>query len=130
MPAQSIPVGSYGLTFSDLYRREGLLVLDRHFLSVLRVDDAQLHDELVRARAEHAALTQQQESGLLLQLVPHLERFIARLFGVEAEVEAIAARHHELTPLYAVKRQFVQRKATHAYSAQQAEALVGRELDC
>jgi NADPH-dependent glutamate synthase beta subunit-like oxidoreductase/NAD(P)H-flavin reductase len=129
LAAQSIPTGSFGLTFHDLYRRDGLIALDRHFLSALNGDDAQLHDELVRARAEYAALTQKQESELLLRLAPHLERFITRLFGIEPEAAQLAARHHELAPLYAVKRQFVQRKALHAYTAQQAQGFDGAALE-
>jgi len=127
--AQSSPLNTYGLTFDDLYRREGLVALDHHFLSSLRSRDALLHEELKRARAGHAALTHQQESELLLKLVPHLESFVARLFGIEAEVERLAARHHELAPLYAVKRQFVQRKALHKYTPQQAQEFDGGALE-
>jgi NADPH-dependent glutamate synthase beta subunit-like oxidoreductase len=129
LDARSIPAGGYGVTFDDLYRREGLVALDRHFLAALRGDDTQLHEELVRARAGHAALTREQESALLLQLAPHLERFIAGLFGIEAEAGELAARHHELAPLYAVKRQFVQRKAMHTYTAEQAKEFDGAALE-
>ncbi|HUK04087.1 MAG TPA: FAD-dependent oxidoreductase, partial [Burkholderiales bacterium] len=34
-------------------------------------------------------------------------------FGIEAEAQALAARHNELAPLYSVKRLFVQRRALH-----------------
>ena len=40
-----------------------------------------------------------------------LEDFIARLFNIENAVQQLAARHHELAPLYFCKRQFVQRRA-------------------
>ena len=129
LDAQSNFALGYGLSFDDLYRREGLLALDRHFLGALRERDAQLEDELVRARAGHAALTRKQESALLLQLAPHLERFVARLFNIEAEADGLAARHHELAPLYAVKRQFVQRKAVHTYTPEQAKTFDGTELE-
>ncbi|MDH5579390.1 MAG: FAD-dependent oxidoreductase, partial [Betaproteobacteria bacterium] len=54
-----------------------------------------------------------EESELLIALAPHVEDFIVRLFGIEAEAQALAARHHELAPLYSVKRLFVQRRALH-----------------
>ncbi|HUF81545.1 MAG TPA: FAD-dependent oxidoreductase, partial [Burkholderiales bacterium] len=129
MSAETIPLNSPGLIFDDLYRREGLVELDRRFLSELGNRDAQLHEDLLRARAGHAALTKKQEAALLLALVPHLERFIARLFGIEPEVAKLASRHHELAPLYAVKRQFVQRKATHRYSPQDAANFDGLALE-
>ena len=129
MTAETTTLNSPGLTFDHLYRREGLVALDRLFLSELKVGDPQLHDELIRARAGHAALTQKQEAALLLGLVPHLERFISRLFGIEAEVEALANRHHELAPLYAVKRQFVQRKAAHKYGPRDAANFDGLALE-
>ena len=38
------------------------------------------------------------------------------------------ARHHELAPLFAVRRQFVQRKAMNAYKADVAAAFDGAGL--
>src|SRR5262245_20836212 len=69
-----------------------------------------------------------QESELLLALAPHLDRFIARLFAIEAEVRKLSARHLELVPLYGIKRQFVQRKAMHGFKPQEAAALDGAAL--
>src|SRR5687768_14636777 len=113
MSAATLSLAVPGLAFEDLYRRDGLVKLDQEFLAALQSSDAQLHGRLLRARAEPAELTQKDESELLLALAPHLERFIPRLFGIEAEAAALAARHHKLSPLYTVKRQFVQRKAAN-----------------
>ena len=123
MATTPIPVTSTGLAFDDLYHREGLLKLDQLFLDHLARDDAALREQLVRARAEPSALAQKQESELLLALAPHLDTFIARVFGIEAELAAVQARHHELAPLYSVKRLFVQRKAMHKYKAEAADKL-------
>ena len=128
MAATSIPVTASGLAFADLYRREGLLALDREFLAELSAADTALLERLARARAEPSSLEPKQESELLLALVPHLERFIARLFGIEAELQALTARHHDLAPLYAIKRQFVQRKAMHAIKPHEAQAIDGSAL--
>ncbi len=43
-------------------------------------------------------------------------------------MQALAARHHELAPLYAVKRQFVQRKAMNAHKADVAATFDGSAL--
>ena len=128
MAATAIPVPESGLSFDDLYRREGLLKLDRRFLEALSRSDAPLHEQLVRARAEPSTLTVKQESEVLLALAPHLDAFIARLFGIERELEALSSRHHELAPLYSVKRQFVQRKAMHKYKADAAQKIDGPAL--
>jgi hypothetical protein len=42
-------------------------------------------------------------------LGPHLEDFLAQLFGIAPEVQALEASTR-LAPLFAVKRQFVRRK--------------------
>ncbi|HEX9672873.1 MAG TPA: FAD-dependent oxidoreductase [Burkholderiales bacterium] len=129
MASRSIPAAGFDCTFDELYTREGLVKLDRRFLTGLRESDATLHDRLVHARGNPAGLAPKQESELLLALAPHLERFVARLFGIEPEVQALAAKHHVLAPLYQVKRQFVQRKAMHRYAAPEAAAFDGPALE-
>ena len=129
MDSRTIPAPSFGCTFEDLYSREGLVRLDQHFVTALEERDAALHDRLAHARRDPGTLAPRLESALLLHLAPHLEQFIARLFGIETEVRALAARHHELAPLYQVKRQFVQRKAMHRYLAREAEGIDGPALE-
>ncbi|HET9403952.1 MAG TPA: FAD-dependent oxidoreductase, partial [Burkholderiales bacterium] len=129
MAADSIPVSGSGFTFDDLYQREGLVKLDHSFLAGLARADAQLHEQLARARAGPCALARKQESELLLALVPHLERFVVRLFGIEVEAATLAARHDELAPLYHTKRNFVQRKAMHKFKPDEAEGLDGPALE-
>ncbi len=85
-------------------------------------------DRLARARAEPDALAAKDESALLIDLAPHLEDFLAELFGIEDAVRALEAQHHALAPLFAVKRQFVQRKAMNAYKADVAATFDGAAL--
>ena len=99
---------AFDLQFADLYERDGLLRLDRAFLSFL---EPALQKQLLEARNKPPA--GKTESELLVALAPHLEDFVAKLFGIEAEAQALAARHNELAPLYSVKRLFVQRRALH-----------------
>jgi hypothetical protein len=67
--------------------------------------------------------------ALLLALSPHLERFIAQLFGIADASLALARRHDELAPLYAIKRKFVQRSAVAKYKAPEALKLDGLPLE-
>jgi len=103
----------YGLSFPDLYQREGVVRLDAAFVDELAATDKALWQGLVDARAQPDLLTFKQESELLIALAPYLDDFLARLFGIEAEVRALSARHTELAPLYSCKRLFIQRKAMH-----------------
>ena len=128
MAAPTIPGLPSGIAFEGLYDREGLLKLDRLFLAELAQHDTALHEQLLRARENPAALASKQESELLLALAPHLDRYVARLFGIEAEIKALSARHLDLAPLYGVKRQFVQRKAMHGIKREEAEAFDGPAL--
>jgi len=119
---------AFGLDFSDLYRRNGLLRLDAAFVRALEAVDGALGQRLLEARADPSALALKQESELLIALAPHVEDFIAELFGIGAEVRQLSARHHELAPLYSCKRLFVQRKALHKYPADAASSFDGTAL--
>ena len=100
----------FGLAFDDLYRRDGLLRLDDAFLGQLFERAPDLHARLEAARREPSSLAAKQESELIVELAPHVEDFVGQLFGIEAELTALQAKHTELAPLHAVKRKFVIRK--------------------
>ena len=117
MPNDSTPPLTlpHGLAFADLYSIDGAARVDRLFADHLARADPALADRLESARGTPAALERKAESELLIAIGPHLEDFVAQLFGIGAEVRALEAKHHELAPLYVVKRQFVQRKAMNTY---------------
>jgi len=119
---------AFGLTFPDLYATDGLARVDASFLAFLRAADATLAERLAAARATKATLDRGEESALLIAIAPHLEDFVALLFGVEAEVAALQQAQHELAPLYACKRQVVQRKAMNKYKADEAACFDGDAL--
>jgi NADPH-dependent glutamate synthase beta subunit-like oxidoreductase/NAD(P)H-flavin reductase len=119
---------AHGLTFADLYSVDGNGRLDALFVAHLRAADAPLADRLAVARADPAILPLKDESALLIEVAPHLEDFLAELFGIKTEVMALEARHHELAPLFAIKRQFVQRKAANAHKADIAASFDGPAL--
>jgi NADPH-dependent glutamate synthase beta subunit-like oxidoreductase/NAD(P)H-flavin reductase len=108
---------AFDIAFADLYRTEGLKRVDAAFLSELAQSDMGLWTRLTEARRNPAALDPKAESELLLGVAPHVDDFLGKLFGIGAEVSALAERHHELAPVFEVKRQFVQRKAAKAHDA-------------
>ena len=119
---------NFDMSLDQLYAREGLLALDGHFLQALEAAAPSLNLQLQQARLQPDASTPLQESQLLLALGPHLEDFVARLFGIETEVDSLSQRHHALAPLYLIKRKFVQRGAAKKIHPEQAEAIDGAAL--
>ena len=118
----------HGLSFPDLYERDGLVRLDRAFVAHLAAGEGALHDRLMTARAAPDALDRKAESDLIVDLSPHLEDFIGELFGIGKEVRALQAAHDRLAPLYSVKRLFVQRRAVKEIKEAEAGALNGHKL--
>ena len=132
-PPMTDLVLEHGLTFADLYDRESLIRLDKAFTAHLAGTDIRLHDRLMTARRNPDVIEPHDASSLLVDLAPYLEDFIGELFGISGEVRSLQARHHELAPLYSVKRLFVQRRAVKGVKEADAAAIDGhglrRELD-
>src|SRR5574342_621255 len=120
---------AFGLSFAELYQREGLARLDAGFLDSLSEADPSLKVRLLAARAKPENLDARAESELILAIAPHLDDFLAGLFGIQAEFRALAARHHELAPLYTIKRQFVQRRAANRIKPEDAALFDGFALE-
>jgi NADPH-dependent glutamate synthase beta subunit-like oxidoreductase/NAD(P)H-flavin reductase len=120
---------AFGLSFAELYRRDGLTRLDAAFLAQLGSADASLQSRLAAARGKPASLDNKSESALILEIAPHLDDFLAELFGIRVEFRALASRHHELAPLHEIKRQFVQRRAANKVKPEEAATLDGAALE-
>src|SRR5688572_26319791 len=120
---------AFGLRFEDLYAREGLERVDRAFIDALRARDDGLAERLLAARAAPESMAYKDEADLLLEAAPDLDRFIARLFGIEAQWEDLVDGHHRLAPLFRVKRKFVQRRAMLKIKADEAATLDGAALE-
>ncbi len=125
----ALPNFNFGFTISDLYQRSGLVKLDQIFLNFLRTGDETLHKKLEHARAHPDHLLPKDDSALLIEIAPWVEDFIARLFNIETEVQQLAAKHHELAPLYFCKRQFVQRRAKGKVSDEELAGIDGLALE-
>src|SRR5206468_8075313 len=115
---------AYGLSFAELHERDGLVRLDAAFLDHLGASESALRPQLEAARAT-ANLDPKSESALILEIAPHLDDFLAELYGIQAEFRTLAARHHELAPLPAVKRQFVQRLPRNRENHEEGDGSAG-----
>ena len=105
----------FGFTFADLNDRDGLIRLDKQFLEALEDRDTGLHHRLLAARAAPDSLTSRDESDLVVALGPHLDEFVAELFGIQSDTAELMQQTLELDPIHACKRLFVQRQAVKKY---------------
>jgi NADPH-dependent glutamate synthase beta subunit-like oxidoreductase/NAD(P)H-flavin reductase len=123
-------LGLEGFTYADLYRPARLRALAERFYEELAREDPSLHTSLVEyveTRGERLAGTRQ-ESELLIAAAPHLSKFVARLFGVEAEREKLARDICAQDPIFQFKT-FVQRRASKSFPAERAASLDSDRLD-
>jgi NADPH-dependent glutamate synthase beta subunit-like oxidoreductase/NAD(P)H-flavin reductase len=86
---------------SDLYTTLGLKKIHGNFLNFLTQTDP------VLARAYNESPSHDD----LVKLAPYVEDYLAELFDITKEVQAMQQKHHALAPVFAFKRQFVQRQA-------------------
>jgi len=120
---------AYGLCFADLYERNGLEKIDRHFLSWLSHEKPALAERLKAARAHSDVLSRTEQSGLLLSISPSLDDFIAYLFAIEETHQSLRTSHIGFDAYIECRRKFVQRKAIKAYGAEEATKFDGIALE-
>ena len=78
----------WNFAFEDLYAREGLERLDAIFVDHLKGSDPALHERLTAARANPGSISRKQNADLIVDLAPHVEDFVAELFGIPPRVGA------------------------------------------
>jgi len=120
---------AFGFSFEDLHDPAALARLDGEFGRWLAAADDALQGRYAAARAQPASLAYKEEADLLIAVAPHLDRFIARLFGIEEEWQELVEGHHRLAPLFRVKRKFVQRRAMLKHKADEAAKFDGPALE-
>jgi NADPH-dependent glutamate synthase beta subunit-like oxidoreductase/NAD(P)H-flavin reductase len=119
---------AFNLNFQDLYSREGLVKLDSLFVKELAAANADIHNRFVAARADKSSLPEKDLSNLLIDVSPYVEDFTAKLFGIQKEVNVLAAKHDELANIYTCKRLFVQRQVVKKYKEEEAITFDGAAL--
>ena len=111
--AAAAPRLGFGLDFTELADRPGLVRLDKLFLERLAAEDAGLHARLLAARAMPPA--EKDASALIVALGPQVDAFVGALFGIDEALLGLARATHDLDPVHACKRLFVQRQAVKKY---------------
>ena len=119
---------AHGVSFADLHDRDGIARIDMLFLAALGDSDPGLRDRLLAARATPDDVGRKAQSQLLVDVAPHLDDFLATLFGIEAQVRELAAGHSHMAPIHHCKRQLVQRRAARKYKPDEAEGFDGDGL--
>ncbi|UNM96836.1 FAD-dependent oxidoreductase [Ignatzschineria rhizosphaerae] len=98
----------YGLSFQDLQNREGLVEVDTLYQQILPEEVLQTFLQWRRGETSFTAI---EESEFQIKLGEYLNTFIAKLFGLEKESEALMARAGRYNRLMQFKEQFIQRGA-------------------
>ena len=98
----------YGLSFQDLQHREGLVQIDTLYQQILPEEVLQTFLQWRRGETSFTAI---EESEFQIKLGEYLNTFIAQLFGLEDETEALIARANRYNRLMQFKEQFIQRGA-------------------
>ncbi|HZG53014.1 MAG TPA: FAD-dependent oxidoreductase, partial [Pyrinomonadaceae bacterium] len=106
------PLGIAGFHYRDLSQPERLARLTAAFYAELQKDDATLAAALAAYTSARGANVRgtRAESELLIAAAPHVSRFVARLFHVEAERAAHAERIREQDAVFQFKT-FISRRA-------------------
>ncbi|MDP1571665.1 MAG: FAD-dependent oxidoreductase [Vicinamibacterales bacterium] len=112
VPSAQQALGVPGFTFADLHEPARLKTLHDLFIEEVRGTEPELWAawEAYRqdAKAPGGPVA---ESNLIVQMAPHVSRFVTRLFQVGDEAEAMAAATRAYDDLFRFKIDFVRRRA-------------------
>lgn len=106
----SLRLGEPGLSWEDLHTPTGLATLLARFEACLAARDGEGLSSLRAARRDPDALSEADVSALVVRLAPHVGAFLARLFGVEREVEATRRRTLSHEPVFLFRKRFVKQR--------------------
>jgi NADPH-dependent glutamate synthase beta subunit-like oxidoreductase/NAD(P)H-flavin reductase len=108
-------LGAPGFTYPDLYKSERLRELLDIFDTEVAAGNPELFARWDAYRNDPAAARSALEvSALLVSMASHVSSFVARLFGIEADVEALAATTADQNPVFRFKIDFVRRRVLPA----------------
>jgi len=110
-PPSGLTLGLAGFRYADLHEPTRLRDLYDVFAREAEADDPDLWRQWDAYRRDPGAARPATEISLLLvRMAPLVSRFIGKLFGVEAELRALAAGTHALDEIFRFKADFVRRR--------------------
>ena len=141
MQSWNFPLGVSGFRFADLNRVRRLIALDQTFREDLAKVDSKLAERLEEARSASNGDTE-----LLIAVARHIDRFLAKLFHIEAVVETMNGLTLDDNTVFRCKKEFLDHRVLKphpgpdelaemkipelefAYREVVAEVLPGRDL--
>jgi NADPH-dependent glutamate synthase beta subunit-like oxidoreductase/NAD(P)H-flavin reductase len=111
VPSAQDALGIAGFTFADLHQPARLHALYELFCEDVRRADPDLWARWEAYRLTPTALGPVARSNLIVTMGPYVSRFLARLFSVGPEAEAMAAQTRAYDDLFRFKIDFVRRRA-------------------
>ena len=111
MASPTLSLGIPGYRFADLHQPDRLASLYDRFCEQVQADDSSFWRAWDAYRREPDAPRAPLDlSNLLLGMAPHVSRFLARLFDVDAPAAAIAESTRAQDDLFRFKVDFVRRR--------------------
>ena len=107
--AWNFPLGIEGFRYADLNRVRRLMALDQVFHAELRTADPALAARYEHSCHQYARGEAKEDSQLLIEVARHLDRFIARLFHIEKEVQELNRRTTDDRTVCEFKKRFLDR---------------------
>src|SRR5688572_8454973 len=104
-------LGIAGFTFADLHQPARLYALYELFCAEVRRSDPELWAQWEAHHLTPSALGPVARSNLLVDMAPHVSRFVTRLFSVGPEADAMVAQTRAYDDLFRFKIDFVRRRA-------------------
>jgi NADPH-dependent glutamate synthase beta subunit-like oxidoreductase/NAD(P)H-flavin reductase len=125
-PTLSIP----GFSYEDLHKPERLAVLASHFYETVRSADPALMERFDEYRKKKGlGMRDVDVSAVLVDMAPHVSRFVAGLFGVENECKEIALKATREQVVFLFKKEFVVRRVIKKFSEGTVAALQETQLN-
>ena len=103
-----------GFSWGDLHDPQRLHDLMDVFDAELSESDVEAANKLALYRKDARALSAVAVSDTILSVAPHIERFVAKLFGVDANIATKAAEIRADDPVFAFKRDFAKKRVLKA----------------
>ena len=107
--AWNFPLGIEGFRYADLNRVRRLMALYQVFREELRSADPALSQRYEHSCDQHARGEGHPNTDLLIDVARHLDRFIARLFHIEKEVNDLNRRTSDDRSVFEFKKRFLDR---------------------
>lgn len=127
-PSTELRLGFSEISWPELHTDAGLERLHHHFLAWLDARDPGLADRVGRAPS-----SDRDAGARLLALAPHVGAYLAQLFGIEEEVEALRQAILGYQPEFDFHKRFVKgrlkKRPPPESDAAEAAAVAGRALE-